>query len=94
MPIVVGKRAGTPDGGVVVIDITGGVSRHIVCEVQAGRASLVAAPSAAPLATITLDVEAFVVLATGRRSASAVPTTIVGDQELGNKILSAFNMMI
>ena len=94
VPIVVGKRAGTPDGGAVVIDITGGVSRHIVCEVQAGRASLVAAPSAAPLAEITLDVETFVVLATGRRTAAAVPVTIVGDQELGSKILSAFNMMI
>ncbi len=37
IPIVVGKRAATPEGGAVVIDITGDVSRHVVCEVI-GRA--------------------------------------------------------
>ena len=55
--VVVGKRAATPEGGAVVIDITGGVTRHIVCEVAGGRAAVVATPTAAPLATITLIVK-------------------------------------
>src|SRR6185295_5947606 len=72
VPIVVGKRAATPEGGAVVIDITGDVSRHVVCEVTGGRAAIVAAATSEPLATITLDSEAFVVLATGRCSAAAL----------------------
>ncbi|MDO8392667.1 MAG: maleylpyruvate isomerase family mycothiol-dependent enzyme [Actinomycetota bacterium] len=94
IPIVVGKRAGTPDGGAVVIDITDGVSRHIVCEVQEGRAKIVASPTTARLATITLSTEAFVVLAAGRRTADQVAATVAGDGELGRRVLSQFNMMI
>lgn len=94
VPIVVGKRAGTPDGGAVVIDITDGVSRHIVCEVQEGRAKMVAAPTASPLATITLSTEAFVVLAAGRRTADQVTAGVEGDEQLAQRVLSQFNMMI
>ena len=36
IPIVVGKRAATPEGRAVVVDIAGGVERHIVCEVTTG----------------------------------------------------------
>src|SRR4029079_2733809 len=67
IPIVVGKRAATPEGRAVIIDIIGGVQRHIVCEVKDGRAAMVDAPALDPLATITLDSEVFIVLATGRR---------------------------
>lgn len=94
VPIVVGKRAGTPDGGAVIIDVTGGVTRHLVCEVTGGRASMVEAPSSPPLAVITLDTEAFVVLATGRRAAGAVAASIDGDTALAQRVLAAFNMMI
>lgn len=92
IPIVVGKRAGAPEGGAVVIDITGGVQRHVVAEVQGGRAALVAAPTVPPLATITLDAEAFVVLATGRRTEAEAAVT--GDHELAHSVLSQLNMMI
>jgi len=94
VPIVVGKRAGTPDGRAVVIDITGGVVRHLVCEVNEGRAALVQEPRSEPLATITLDTEAFVVLATGRRSAADVAATVAGDAALAQRVLESFNMMI
>lgn len=94
VPIVVGKRAATPEGGAVVIDITGGVTRHIVCEVTGGRAALVGSPSNEPLATITLDTEAFLVLATGRRSADDVTAGVSGDTELAGRVLGAMNMMI
>jgi uncharacterized protein (TIGR03083 family) len=94
VPIVVGKRAGTPEGGAVELIITGGVERHVVCQVRDGRAAMVAAPTAAPLASITLDTESFVVLATGRRSAAAVPAEVAGDAELANSVLAQLNMMI
>lgn len=94
IPIVVGKRAGTPEGGAVVIDITGGVTRHLVCEVTGGRAAMVDAPSNPPLCTITLDTEAFVVLATGRRTADRVAVDVQGDERLAAAVLGGFNMMI
>ena len=94
VPIVVGKRAATPEGKAVVIDITGGVQRHIVCEVRNGRAAMVEAPRGAPMCTITLDTEAFVVLAAGRRGADAVAASVTGDTELAGRILGQFNMMI
>lgn len=94
IPIVVGKRAATPEGGAVVIDITGGVTRHLVCEVTGGRAALVAAPTNPPLCTITLDTEAFLVLATGRRRSDDVQASVQGDSSLGAAVLGNFNMMI
>jgi uncharacterized protein (TIGR03083 family) len=94
IPIVVGKRARTPEGGAVAIHITGGVERRVVCEVVDGRAKFVDQPSATPLASITLGTDAFAALAAGRRSADAVTTTVEGDHELAQRVLSNFNMMI
>jgi uncharacterized protein (TIGR03083 family) len=94
IPIVVGKRAATPEGGAVGIDITGGVERHLLYEVQGGRAALVATSAAAPLATIGLDTEGFVVLAAGRRGPDRVRAEITGDADLAQRVLSQFGMMI
>jgi uncharacterized protein (TIGR03083 family) len=96
VPIVVGKRAATPEGGAVIIEIAGDVSRRVVCEVTGGRAAFVAAPTSDPLATITLDAEAFVVLATGRCTAATIAARIelAGDQSLGQRVVDNLNMMI
>jgi len=96
VPIVVGKRAATPEGGAVIIDVTGDVARHVVCEVNGGRAAVVDAPSAEPLATVTLDSEAFIVLANGRRTAAELADRIhlTGDRDLGQRIVENLNMMI
>lgn len=96
IPVVVGKRAATPEGGAVVVDIAGDVNRHVVCEVTDGRAAVVTAATSEPLATITLDVEAFVVLATGRCTAAAIADRIelAGDQVLGQRVVDNLNMMI
>jgi uncharacterized protein (TIGR03083 family) len=96
VPIVVGKRAGTPEGASVVIDITGEVKRHVVCTVTGGRAAVVAEEPASPLAHITMDVETFGVLATGRRTADQMDSqvTYYGDAEHGRKVTGALNMMI
>ena len=94
IPIVVGKRAATPEGAAVAIEIGAGVERSIICEVQNGRAAIVSAASAPPVATIGLSTEAFITLAGGRRTSDRVPATVAGDQELGQRVLSKFNMMI
>jgi uncharacterized protein (TIGR03083 family) len=96
LPIVVGKRAATPEGGAVIIDITGAVGRHVVCEVNGGRAALVDAPTNEPLATVRLDTETFVVLATGRRTAASIAERIElgGDSSLGQRVVDNLNMMI
>ncbi|MEY2446260.1 MAG: hypothetical protein QOE00_2840 [Ilumatobacteraceae bacterium] len=96
LPIVVGKRAATPEGGAVIIDITGDVPRHLVCEVNGGRAAIVAAPAGDPLATIRVDTETFLVLATGRRNAASIADRIElgGDQALGQRVVDHLSMMI
>jgi uncharacterized protein (TIGR03083 family) len=94
IPIVVGKRAATPEGGAVAIDITGGVERHLLYEVQGGRATAVTVSAAEPLTRIRLDTEGFVVLAAGRRTADRVHAEITGDTELAQRVLTQFSMMI
>ena len=96
IPIVVGKRAGTPDGASVVIDITGGVQRHIVCTIVDGRAAIVKDEPEAPVTRLTMDTETFLILATGRRAADTMLSSVemAGDTALGNKIVTSLNMMI
>lgn len=95
VPIVVGKRAATPEGQSVVIDIDSpGVHRHVVCEVRDGRASFVDTPSSEPRCSITLGCEEFVMLATGRVGAAGAHATITGDAEHAGRVLDQFNMMI
>lgn len=94
IPIVVGKRAATPEGGTVVIDITGAVTRHVVTTVVDGRAQIGVEGNI--LTTITMDSDTFIQLAAGRATSTEVSTgyTIEGDQDLGSRVLATFNMMI
>lgn len=101
IPIVVGKRAATPEGASVVVDISahpvhGGVSRHIVCTVTDGRAGISDTESDAVLARLSMDTETFLILATGRRSFADVQDRVMlsGDREHGRKVAEALNMMI
>ena len=96
VPIVVGKRAATPEGGSVVIAITGHVQRTIVATVTDGRAQLSTEVPPQPLVTISMDSDTFVQLATGRATHAELADgySIVGDAELGTRVVSMFNMMI
>ena len=69
LPMIVGKRAACPDGRAVELALTGPLERRLVCEVNGRRAAFVETPSAPPEATIMMDTECFVLLATGRRTA-------------------------
>jgi hypothetical protein len=84
-----------------VIDITadpvlGGVRRHIVCTVSNGRANIVDVEPASTLATLTMDTETFLVLATGRRTLDDVAgrVTFAGDTDHAARVASQLNMMI
>lgn len=96
LPIVVGKRAGTPEGGAVAFDITGPVERHLVYEIREGRATQVDAPTNPPLATVAFDSDTFATLALGRRPASAMAgqVELTGDAELGRRVVDQLSMMI
>lgn len=97
--IVVGKRAGTPEGETVVIELTGPVHRTITATVVDGRAQVSTEPAAAPaepLTRLSMDSNTFVVLASGRRTSDQMASrvTITGDADLGGRIAAALNMMI
>ena len=101
IPIVVGKRAATPEGASVVFDITvdpqhGGVSRHVVCTVTNGRASISPIESDAVLARLSMDTETFLILATGRRPFASVQdrVTLSGDRDHARRVAESLNMMI
>lgn len=98
LPIVVGKRAATPEGETVVIDIHDGVDRQVPITVTDGRARFASTVPEDVLTTVEMDTECFVVLASGRRSWNDPSLTgrwrLVGDVDLGGRILAQMNMMI
>lgn len=98
LPIVVGKRAATPEGATVVVTIDGEVKRTVPITVTEGRARIVESVPADVLATVSMDTECFAVLALGRRpwndASLARHWKITGDVDLGGRILAGLNMMI
>ena len=96
VPIVVGKRAGTPEGGTVVIEVTGSVQRTIATTITNGRGQVNNVAPADALCTITMDSDVFLQLATGRATDTelAGQFTVSGDRELATKVVSQFSMMI
>lgn len=96
LPIVIGKRAGTPEGATVVVRLTGPVERTIPVTVVDGRARIVGEVPDSVLAEVTMDSEAFLILATGRAEAAALDGrwTTSGDEAIGSAVVTNLNMMI
>jgi uncharacterized protein (TIGR03083 family) len=96
LPIVVGKRAGTPEGDAVRFVLTGPIERTLTYEVREGRAPQVDTPTNAPVATLSMDSDTFACLALGRRPGSELRewVTLEGDTELAGRCLDSLNMMI
>lgn len=96
IPIVIGKRANTPEGQSVAIQVTGPVVRDVSVTVSDGRAHVDTTPAVSFVCSITIDSPMFFQLATGRvNSEAAFPScTISGDADLAQRILNNFNMMI
>jgi uncharacterized protein (TIGR03083 family) len=93
LPVVVGKRAATPEGRGVVISITGPVERTMPILVTDGRAAIVDLV-VDPIATVTMDSMTFVALALGRKTADECTWTSTGDATIAGRIASQLNMMI
>jgi uncharacterized protein (TIGR03083 family) len=93
LPIVVGKRAKTPEGGAVRFEITGPVVRTLTYRVVEGRARLDEAGGAADC-TVSMDSPTFLALATGRIGATDATWRASGDDALAERVASNLNMMI
>lgn len=90
LPLIVGKRAGAPEGAVVVFEI-GDVHRCAV-EVTGGRGHLLDAD--APNATVRLSMPPTTFGAiVGGRSDAPNDVTIDGDVDLGHKVVGALHFM-
>lgn len=96
LPIVIGKRAATPEGESVNFHITGPVSRSQFITVLNGRAAVVDAPPVRIRTIFSIDSNTFVALATGRTTAEEAASrwSATGDKELALRIAQNLNMMI
>jgi uncharacterized protein (TIGR03083 family) len=87
---VVGKRVAPPAGTTAVLDVTGPQQAHAAVLVDDdGRAQPVHSDPVGANVTLRMGTEAFVLLAGGRRAPSVVPVEVLGDRELGDRILAA-----
>ncbi len=92
VPIVVGKRAGAPEGSLTLLRITGPVERTVPVVVEEGRAKVVDLESAgAADVTVTMDSETFLVLAVGRQTAAdrADRIEISGEGDWGQAVVGS-----
>jgi hypothetical protein len=96
LPIVIGKRAQTPEGQCVVIRITGHVSRLIALPVIDGRAQIRNEEPSSSLCDISMDSDVFLQLATGRAEYEELLSdiTVSGDASHATRVLTQFTMMI
>jgi uncharacterized protein (TIGR03083 family) len=96
LPIVIGKRAGTPEGECVVIRITGHVSRLIALTVTDGRAQISNEEPPSSMCDISMNSDVFLQLATGRAEYEELANEIKvsGDTTHANRVLTQFTMMI
>lgn len=87
LPYVLARRAKAPAGSVVRWVVTGPVALDATFGVgEDGRARPTSEEAAA---TLTMDTEAFTILAGGRRGPDGVEVTITGDEELAGRVLGA-----
>ena len=96
LPIVIGKRAGTPEGQSVVIRITEDVMRLVAITVVNGRGQISNEEPPSSMCDISMNSDAFLQLATGRAAYEDLATqiSISGDPEHANRVLTQFTMMI
>jgi uncharacterized protein (TIGR03083 family) len=96
MPMVVGKRAGAPDGSTVVIDPEG--AAPLAIGVEGGRAKVLDAVPADPTVRLVTDAETYWCLGFGRvdgqQALDEGRVRIDGDEALGRKIVTSMNFMI
>ncbi len=88
LPFVVGKRAKTPVGSVVRLEVAAHTPVAVVVG-DDGRGRPATPEDGEPSVTLTMDRETFVVLAGGRRGVEPGVVVVTGDGELGARVLAA-----
>lgn len=86
MGYVLAKRAGAPAGTTLVIDVAGQPPTAFVVD-ERGRGERLPAPPSAPTVSLSLEREAFILLAGGRVSPAPGSVRVDGDQALGQRLL-------
>ena len=98
MPFVVGRKVAPNDGTTVLFEITGDVGGAIALIMEGGRANRMDAAPDSPTVRLTMGLEPFNALGTGRWTAdhalSNGSVTIAGDRALGERIVGEMNFMI
>lgn len=88
LPYVVGKKAAARPGQSVTLHVTGPAAFTAHLEVGDDARARETAPLADPTATLTMDWETYLVLATGRRTPDQVTVKTEGDPDLATRILT------
>ena len=97
---VVGKKAGAPEGSLVLIVLAGPLQRSVAVSVSGGRAGVVDPPGRPATTTLELSSSAFTRLACGRVDAEAVldgvfgGARVSGEEELGRRLLANLALTI
>ncbi len=98
MPFVVGRKVRPDDGTTVVFEITGDVGGTIALSMDGGRANRMDVAPESPTVRLTMGLEPFNALGTGRWTAEHALTngsvSIDGDRALGERIAGEMNFMI
>ena len=90
LPYILGRQAKAEPGTVVRWVVTGPV--EVDATIGVGDDGRARRTDAEPHVTLTMDTEAFTVLAGGRRGPDAVEVEVEGDAELGRRVLSAMTV--
>jgi MDMPI C-terminal domain len=90
LPLLIGKRAGAPEGSSVKLQI-GDVYRAVI-EVVDGRARVASTEPAAPTVTLTMPATTFAALVGGRTDAPH-DVEISGDVALGDAVVAHLGFM-
>lgn len=90
LPFILGRRAKAPAGAAVRWVVTGPVP--VDATIAVGDDGRARATDVAPATTLTMDTEAFIVLAGGRRGPDDVEVRVEGDTELAQRVLAAMTV--
>jgi uncharacterized protein (TIGR03083 family) len=92
LPLVVAKRAGAPDGSVVVFEI--GDQPPFTAKVEGGRGAAVDGPApASPTVVLRMGAGDFAALVGGRADVAADAVEVTGDADLGRRIIASLGFM-
>ncbi len=96
LPFVVGKKVGLSEGQTVVFEVTGPAGGTVGVGTDGKRASRLEKVPGDPTVKLTMDLETFNRLCTGRGDPAELrkEVAIQGDSDLGDRIVDQMNFMV